>query len=163
MEKEIIREENKMHEILVSYSRPVYDHMPKVNCSQDVDKIIRKAINGLSLDYQEYFWCLYLNNANKVLGYCEISSGDSTGTIVNIPKIFAVAVNVSAKGLIIIHNHPSGNLKASEKDKVISERIKFLASLFSMTLLDSLIITSESYLSFSDEAMFLESSNTLPF
>ena len=152
-----------MHEISVVYTRPVFNEMPKVCNSGDADRIIREAIGGVCLDYQEHFWCLYLNNANRVLGYCEISKGDATGTLVNIPQIFAVALRVSAKAIIVIHNHPSGTLKPSKSDKGISQRIDAAATLLGMALLDSLIITSESYYSFSDAGLILQPNRTLPF
>lgn len=152
-----------MHEIEVIYKRPVFNEMPKIKHSRDADRIIRKAIEGVCLDYQEHFWCLYLNNANRVLGYCEISRGDATGTVVNIPQIFAIALRVSAKAIVVAHNHPSGNLKPSQSDKGILRRIETIAAMFGITLLDSLIITSESYFSFSDAGIILTPDNTLPF
>lgn len=121
-----------------------------------------RTVNGISLDYKEYFWCFYLTRANKVLGDTEIGHGSATGVVVNIPEIFVTALKTSAASLIVVHNHPSGTLKPSVRDKEITNSIKVSGDLLSIKLLDHLIITSESkYYSFADEGEL--SSNKIPF
>lgn len=160
----ILRRQTEMNEISISYSRPNFDSMPAINSSVDAYNVIKIIYQGVGIDYQEYFWCIYLTNANRVLGYCEIGKGDQTGTIVNVPQIFAIALKVSAKAIILVHNHPSGKLKASKQDKRLVKRIEDIGKLFLISVLDSVIVTSESYLSFADEGMMnFARKNQIPF
>jgi len=92
-----------------------------------------------------------LNHAHKALGIYEISSGGIAGTVVDLRLIFSAALKANATSLMMIHNHPSGNLTASEADKQITQKVKEAGRLLDITLLDSLIITTESYYSFADQ------------
>lgn len=92
-----------------------------------------------------------MNNAHKLLGIYEISSEGIAGTVVDLRLIFSVALKANATSLMMIHNHSSGNLTASEADKQITRNVKEAGRLLDITLLDSLIISPESYYSFADE------------
>jgi len=106
--------------------------------------------NPYTIELFEEFKVLFLNNSNKALGIYEISSGGITGTVVDVRLIFSAALKANATALIMIHNHPSGQLKASEADIQITWKVKETGKLLDITLLDSLIITPESYHSFAD-------------
>jgi DNA repair protein RadC len=121
--------------------------------SQD---IFNYAINIWPCDYmvREAFCILLLNRANNLQGFYIVSIGGITGTVVDIKQIFKVAVNSLSSSIVIIHNHPSGNLRPSEADKSITQKIKQAAKLFDITLLDHVIIGGEaSYLSFADDGI----------
>jgi len=94
---------------------------------------------------------LCLNRSNKVLGYFKISSGGVTGTICDPKIVFSVALNVMASGIIIMHNHPSGNLRPSPADIMLTKKLKEAGTLLDIHVLDHLIVTDESYYSFMDE------------
>jgi DNA repair protein RadC len=96
---------------------------------------------------------LYLNRANKVIGSYQLSKGGITGTIADVRLILSVALKTLASGLILAHNHPSGNLKPSEADKQITNKIRQAAKLLDIELLDHIIISSEGYYSFADDAI----------
>jgi DNA repair protein RadC len=103
------------------------------------------------LEYFEEFKILLLNNSNKVLGSYDVSSGGITGTVVDIRIIFTAALKSNATSIIMMHNHPSGTLIASQADIAITQKVKEAGRLLEISLLDHLIITSESYFSFADD------------
>ncbi len=159
----IVLPQEKMHEVKITYVRPVYHSMPTIKCSKDVDAVLRNFVDLETLDLKEFFWVLLLTNGNKVLCISEISKGETTGTVVNLKEIFQLALKANATGIILCHNHPSGKLRPSKKDHKITEKINVLAAFHSFELLDHLIISSEGYYSFLDEGHILTPDNTLPF
>ncbi|PXY43185.1 JAB domain-containing protein [Flavobacterium hydrophilum] len=124
---------------------------PQIKSSKDAYKLALSAWDHNKIEFFEQFKVLLMNQAHKVLGIYEISSGGIAGTVVDLRLIFSAALKANATSLMIIHNHPSGNLVASEADKQITRKVKEAGRLLDITLLDSLIITSESYYSFADE------------
>ena len=94
-----------------------------------------------------------LNRANDVVGYYRVSSGGFSGTILDPRVVMTIALNNASSSIILAHNHPSGNLKPSEGDKAITEKIRNACAFFDMKLLDHLIITDESYFAFSENGL----------
>lgn len=101
----------------------------------------------------EEFWILYLNNANAILCLKQLSMGGITGTVVDIRLILKNALETGAVGLIVAHNHPSGQLKPSRSDITLTQKLAKAASVLDIKLLDHLIITESSYFSFADEKL----------
>lgn len=94
---------------------------------------------------------LLLNNSNKVKGVYELSKGGITGTLVDMRILFATVLKSLSVGIILVHNHPSGKLQASEADIRLTKRIQKAAKLLDITVLDHLIITPNgNYFSFAD-------------
>lgn len=116
-------------------------------CSKDAAALLHPLLSDLP---HEAFVVVYLNTAQKVLHYEQISAGGLAATVVDIRMILKNALQWLATNLIIAHNHPSGNLKASRQDEEITQKLKNAALLFDIRLTDHLIITADSYLSFSD-------------
>ncbi len=139
------------HEVHIHYKRPVYDKDKKITSSQSAEIILRDFADTDRLDYKEFFFVMLLTNANHVIAISEISIGCTNGTLVNTKEVIQLALLTNASGVIIAHNHPSGKLKKSTSDDTITQRIKGALSLLDMKLLDHIILTSESYASFSDE------------
>ena len=102
----------------------------------------------------EEFWVLFLNNSNKVISKSQLSKGGITGTIVDVRLVFKLALESGATGLILCHNHPSGNLKPSDADKEITKKLKRAGESLDVKVLDHLIITETKYYSFVDEGIF---------
>ena len=123
----------------------------KVVTSSDAEIVLRKAFP--SLEHREFFYALYLNRNNCVLGYCQISAGGFTGTIMDQRLIFQTALKCCACSVIVAHNHPSGNLTPSEADKDITKKIKDSGKVLDIPILDHLILTEESYFSFADQGL----------
>ena len=86
-----------------------------------------------------------------MLGIYEVFSGGISGTVVDLRLIFAAALKANAVSLIMIHNHPSGQIKPSEADKQITRKVKEAGGILDIALLDHLIITPETYYSFADD------------
>jgi DNA repair protein RadC len=101
----------------------------------------------------EEFWILYLNRANKIISTEKLSMGSLTGTVVEIKSIFKKGIEKLASGIIIAHNHPSGNLQPSQQDIDLTKKIKETGKLMDITLLDHLIVTDTHYFSFADEGI----------
>ena len=103
-----------------------------------------------SLPYEKVV-VMYLNNANIPL-YIEDphTIGSDTGSIIDIKRIVKTALDSYCKGVIMIHNHPSGNLKPSHADRLISNKLSDALALLDMDLLDSIIIGKEDYYSLRD-------------
>jgi len=143
----------KVSEIEISY-KPVIkpSEMVKITCSKDAEKIFR-GIWSQDISYRESFYALYLNRANKVLGYQLISIGGISGTVVDVRCIYQAALKALAVNLIIAHNHPSGNNEASDADIKITKKLKDAGKLLDIALLDHLILLPEGYTSLADEGL----------
>ena len=83
----------------------------------------------------------------------DISLGGTAGTIADPKIIFAAAIKSNACGIILLHNHPSGNLKPSQQDLDLTRKIKAGGQILDIGVMDHLIITSEGYFSFVDEGL----------
>jgi len=119
----------------------------ELTSSKDAYDLMKPLLEDLEI---EQFWVIYLNNANKVLVKSKISQGGMTATVVDVRLILKEALKLNATGLILCHNHPSGTLKASKADQVVTDKVKAAASLMDIQLLDHIIVTDQSYFSFAD-------------
>ncbi len=120
----------------------------KIESSKDVYEILQADL--LDLPYEE-FWALYLNRANEVLRKVQISRGGVVGTVADVRLILRHGIELLASGIVLAHNHPSGNLQPSPEDLKLTQKVKEAAQLMNMALLDHLIIGNQSYFSFVDE------------
>jgi len=142
----------KVTEIEISYT-PSISTNPIIRSSMDAYNELIKFYEPSTIALQEKFTAMYLNNANRVLGVYELSKGGITGTLVDIRLLLSVALKVAATGIILCHNHPSGNLNPSVNDIEITKRIKEAAKILEIKLLDHLIISVEGHLSLMEEGM----------
>ena len=94
---------------------------------------------------QEYFVCLTLDGANRLIAKRVISIGTLTASLVHPREVFAEAITDRAASIIVGHNHPSGNLEPSAADKQVTERLKEAGETLGINLLDHLIITKDSF------------------
>ncbi len=123
---------------------------PKISSSGDAFRLFAKKLADLP---HEEFWMILLNRANSVLKMECISKGGVSGTVVDVRLILKPAIEQLASGIIICHNHPSGNIKPSEQDQQLTKKIKESAKVMDISLLDHLIIGDRDYFSFSDEGL----------
>lgn len=123
---------------------------PKVRSSADVYNFLKPYL--LDLDHEQ-FWVLYLNRANQILKPEKISTGGVSGTVVDAKLIFKKALEVLASGLVLAHNHPSGNLRPSEQDIKLTKKLKAAGQSLDIPVLDHIIFTNAGYFSFSDKLM----------
>lgn len=122
----------------------------QIRSSQDVYDHIRPKLIDQPV---EQFWILCLNRSNKIIKNRLISHGGVSGTVADPKVIFKMALEDLASGIILIHNHPSGNLKPSHADEKLTEKMVASGKLLEIPVLDHLIFTDESYFSFADEGL----------
>jgi DNA repair protein RadC len=122
----------------------------QIRCSKDVDDIFQPLLSDL--DHEE-FWVLFLNRSNRVIDRMKLSQGGISGTVTDVRIIMKKAVEYLSSGIIVCHNHPSGNLNPSESDTKITQKIKDAGSLLDIQLLDHLIISGKDYYSFADNGL----------
>lgn len=99
----------------------------------------------------EEFWILLLNRANDVMRAHQVSVGGVSGTVADIKMIFKLAIDNLASSIILVHNHPSGQLTPSPFDKLLTAQIKEAGQLLDLPVLDHMIFTDTGYYSFMDE------------
>jgi DNA repair protein RadC len=112
----------------------------KISSTQDVYRFIRATIID-SIEVQERFIVLFLNHANSIIGYYHHAAGGMTSIAVDVQLITAAAVRCLARGVIVAHNHPSGNTKPSSEDRNLTAKLKKALDLFHITLVDHLVVT----------------------
>ncbi len=105
---------------------------------------------------REHFWVVGLENNNRILFIELISLGTVNKTLAEPMEVFSFALQKRAVKIIICHNHPSGELKPSDNDKDITDRLIQVGIIVSTEVLDHLIISEKSYLSFKDIGLFDE-------
>ena len=141
----------RVAEIQVSY-RPAISNKPVIISALDAFVEIVEFFPSETIALQEKFVVMYLNRCNRVLGVYPLSTGGITGTMVDIRLILSVSLKVAATGIILAHNHPSGNLKPSSADKDLTGKIKDACKYFDISVFDHLIIAPDrKYYSFADE------------
>ena len=127
----------------------------RITSSLNAEEVLRKAFDPETIEMREEFKVIYLNRGNQVLGVTTLSQGGVAGTVCDIKLLMATALKSLASGIIIAHNHPSGNLEPSKADDNITEQIKRAVAFFEITLLDHLILTKSDYFSYSDSGIIL--------
>ena len=144
---------NELQEIKVSYKKNFKG--ATVRDSQTAFESVLEAYrkDDAQLEMKEYFYVIYLNRANEVIGYYRLSEGGVSGTIVDIRIAFSVALKSIASGIILVHNHPSQNLKPSLPDKRITEKFREAGELLEVRVLDHIIISSTEFYSFADNGL----------
>jgi DNA repair protein RadC len=123
---------------------------PQVRSSQDAYEAIATLVHDL--DHEE-FWILLLDRANQILGRERISTGGVSGTLVDAKIIFRKALEYQASGIILCHNHPSGNLKPSQADIDLTRKLRKAGDNVDILVMDHMIIAESGYYSFADEGI----------
>lgn len=126
------------------------EEKPRVSGSRDCFNILKPHLQDLP---HEEFWIILLNRANRVIRKYQVSQGGVAGTVADPKIIFKVAIAELASGIILAHNHPSGNLTASQADIELTRKIKEAGKLLEIQVLDHLIVAGQKYFSFADEGM----------
>jgi len=126
------------------------DEKPKIDGSKTAFDLIKGDLMDLP---HEEFWVILLNRANRMIRKKRVSEGGVSGTVADPKIIFKLAVDELASGIIVVHNHPSGNLKPSESDINLTKKIKEAGKVLEIALLDHLIIAHDRYFSFADEGL----------
>jgi DNA repair protein RadC len=123
---------------------------PVVSGSSSVARFLQARFRDLP---HEIFAVVFLNRANRIIHFEIVSSGGITGTVADPRIILKKALEEEAVGLILCHNHPSGNLKPSRADEELTLKIREASRYFDIRVLDHVIVSHEGYFSFADEGM----------
>jgi DNA repair protein RadC len=126
------------------------DEILKISGSNDIFNLMHRYFADLN---HEEFWIILLNRANKVLSKHLISKGGQAGTIADPKIIFQTALENHAASIILAHNHPSGNLKASQADIGLTHKLISAGNMLDISVLDHLIFSNTGYYSFADEGL----------
>ena len=121
---------------------------PRIASSRDAFNVIAPLITDL---YHEEFWLLLLNRNHEVIASKQLSTGGSSGTVVDIKLVLKTALEARATAFIALHNHPSGSLKPSQEDIILTKKLHQSGQLLDLPLLDHLIVSERGYYSFADE------------
>jgi DNA repair protein RadC len=121
-----------------------------IKSSKDAYDQIKSVFEDLP---HEEFWLMSLSRANKVIAKHQISKGGVSGTVADIKLIFKKAIEDLASAVILMHNHPSGQLKPSSQDIKLTNKLVETGKIMDIPVLDHLILTNEYYYSFADEGL----------
>lgn len=143
---------NNVAEIQLMYSAKYkVSEMPKICSSFDAFKVLQNFWPVQRIEYQEDFFFLILNRANKVIGICNLSTGGTSATVVDLKIMFAVALKAGAGALIMAHNHPTGEFEPSNADIQLTNRAVEVGKFLDMPVLDHVIISKYGYYSMADQ------------
>lgn len=147
--KQILKQVKESHigsTISIQYKREIL-HKEPMKLALEVYEWVRPRWNEELINLQEQSMALYFNNANQLISYRLLSTGNIRGTIIDVQLLVCLALHTMASKVIVVHNHPSGKLEASKSDVKITKQIKEALELIDALLLDHLIITADFYLS----------------
>lgn len=126
----------------------------KVACSRQAYEALMMVYDDDKIAHKEFFYAMYLNNANKILAVVKISEGGICSTVADVRVVMQTALLLNATGLMLSHNHSSGNLKPSQSDIELTKKMKAAAQTLELSLMDHIIVTPDStYYSFADDGM----------
>ena len=124
------------------------DPRAAVRSSHDASLLFQARLRDLP---HEELWVALLNPAHRVVRVARISQGGVNNTLADIRLILKAAIDALASGIILCHNHPSGNLQPSRHDDQLTERVQKAAKLMDIALLDNIILADNRYYSYMDE------------
>lgn len=142
-------------------------HKKKVSSSIDLFEVMRHILlrdNKVDRE-KEHFWLICLANNNLILNIELVSLGSVNATVVKPMNVFRVAVMKGAVSVVLCHNHPSGELVPSKEDKDVTDRLVQVGRILNIEVVDHLIITTQTYMSFKDTGLMdeiLESTKWVP-
>lgn len=116
-----------------------------------VFRLMIPVLKGLQT---EECWIVCLNSANYVISRRKMSAGGINATVMDVKEIVSHALSVKAVSLILVHNHPSGNPRPGSEDLRLTAQLKAALSQFNISLVDHVVVSDDSYYSFTDEAVY---------
>lgn len=137
----------------------------RIQCADDIFGIMQRILlRDNKIDQEkEHFWIIGLNQAGYILYIELVSLGSTSQSIVEPMNVFRVAILKNATSVIAIHNHPGGTLKPSDEDKDLTDRLIQVGKIIAINVLDHLIITPKSYMSFADIGLMQELEQSLKY
>lgn len=127
--------------------------LPILKSSKDAYNYIKDKYVPESINYFESFYVIFLNRSNRIIAHQQLGQGSITGCILDVRMLISTATIFASVGVVLVHNHPSGSTKPSDADIALTKKVKEGLKLVDIQVLDHLIITDETYFSFTDEGM----------
>ena len=124
-------------------------------CSDDIYKVMQQVLlreNKIDRN-KEHFWTIGLDNACRILYIELISLGTTTSAPAEPMQVFRIAVQKAALKMVLVHNHPSGNMKHSAEDEEVTDRLVQVGNILGIEVIEHLIISETSYNSFNDTGL----------
>ena len=121
---------------------------PYIRTSKEVYELLHPILCDLP---HEELWIVLTNRSSKVIEKLKISQGGTSETSADLRIILKAAINALAAGIIVCHNHPSGNIRPSHQDDLLTQRLKSAAQLIEINLLDHIVLCDGNYYSYADE------------
>jgi DNA repair protein RadC len=121
---------------------------PAIRSSHDIWEMIGIELSHLQ---HEEFWVLYLDRSNRLIDKVKVSQGGISGTLLDVRVVLKPAIEKLASSMVLIHNHPSGNLQPSNQDIELTKKLTQAANLIDIKIIDHVIAAGISYYSFADE------------
>ena len=139
----------KLNKVKVSYKNEekLSERLTMENITDSI-KIFMQIFDEDTMDLKESVKVLFLNSANHVLSYMDLSEGGTLSAEIDVKLILQGALTDNASKIILCHNHPSGDVTPSIEDIKVTSKIKNACDMMNIQLLDHVIITSEHYFSF---------------
>lgn len=125
----------------------------KISNSRDAYNILHQAWDHNKIELLEQFKILLLNRANCCLGIADIGKGGTAHCPADPKIILVTALKANASAVILAHNHPSGNLKASDSDIAVTKNICKASELLGLAICDHIILTAHGYSSMGDDRL----------
>ena len=139
-----------MPEITLKYKTGNYKKT-KISTSLDAFQVLLQLYDEDTVYYRETAFVLFLNKANNTIGWMKISEGGTSATVIDPKMIFATALKCNASGIILSHNHPSGQLRASDEDRKMTSNLATIGYIMGIEVLDHVIVCRSGYYSMNDE------------
>lgn len=136
-------------ELIRRYCKETVGNRIQITRSQDIYDVMRHEIGNLS---HEEIWALYLNRRNEIVSMEMITQGSSVASVFDLKKILKVALMRDAEGIVLCHNHPSGNLRPSAQDDQITRKMREGCASMDIRFLDHVIVTASGFYSYQDES-----------
>lgn len=162
IELEAFERSPELSELRVGYRRKYRETDRQLTSPLTAEAYLRSIWNRDTIELYEDFILVCLNNGNQPLGWVRISSGSYSYSAVDPKLIFGIALQTASSALIVAHNHPSGNLEPSAGDRALTCRLVDCGKLLSIRVLDHIIITKDSSLSFQARGLMPESEQAEP-
>lgn len=144
----------KVTEVQLTYKNKLkVADRPHIRSSLDAYELLAEAWDDDKIELQEEFKVLLLDRKNACLGVTQVSSGGITACMVDLRLVFATALKARATGLILAHNHPSGNTTFSDNDKDLTRKFTEAGHFLDISILDHVVLTAEGYVSMADEGL----------
>lgn len=134
-------------ELKIRYTRTRKTFLGKITDAESAATFIRKLYTRGTIELQEVFIVLYLNQQHEIIGFYKHSTGGISVTVTDRRLILGAALKSASVAMVLAHNHPSGNIQPSDADIKATEKIVDAAKLFDIEVLDHIIVTKKDYYS----------------